>query len=79
MKVKSTEALLVTLCQLWKWFCMVRKLWKPPSRKTYENLRNWLGKYLWRSFVIVKPFFAVHGNFTYYSEAYDLMKLYLET
>ena len=25
--------ILVTLYQVWKWFCMVRKLWKPPSRK----------------------------------------------
>ena len=28
----------VTLCQLWKWFCMFRKLCKPPSRKSYQNL-----------------------------------------
>ena len=26
-----------------------------------------------------KHFFAVHSNFTYDSQAYDLMKLYLET
>ena len=31
-------------------------------------------------FVIVKPlFFSVRSNFTYDSEVYDLMKLYLET
>ena len=57
IKVISTEVILVTLCQLWKWFCMVRKLWKPSSRKTYQNLRKLQGKYLKRSFVIVKPFF----------------------
>ena len=32
--------ILVTLYQVWKWFCMVRKLWKPPSRKTYQNFWN---------------------------------------
>ena len=31
---------------------------KPTSRKTYQNLRNLKGKYLWWSFVIVKPFFC---------------------
>ena len=36
-------------------------------------------KYLWRCFVIVKPSFALHSNFTYDFEDYDLMKLYLET
>ena len=58
IKVISTKAILVTLCQLWKWFRMVRKLWKPPSRKTYQNLRKLQGKYLKRIFVIVKPFFV---------------------
>ena len=32
IKVKSTEAILVTLYRLQKWFCMVRKLWKLPFR-----------------------------------------------
>ena len=37
-------------------------------------------KYLRWSFVLVKPFFfAVQLNFTYDSEAYDLIKLYFET
>ena len=31
VKVISIEAILVTLCQLWKMFSMVRKLWKPPN------------------------------------------------
>ena len=79
IKVISIEALLVTLCQLWKWFCTVRKVWQPPSGKTYQNHRNLQGMYLWQSFVIVKPFFADHFNFTYDSEVYDLMELYLET
>ena len=57
IKAISIEAILVIFCQLWKWFCMLRKLWKPASRRTYQNLRNLEGKYLWRSFVIVKPFF----------------------
>ena len=49
IKVISVEAVLVTLYQLWKWYCMVKKLWKPPSRKNFRNLQ---GKYLWRRFVI---------------------------
>ena len=32
IKVASIEATLATLCQLWKRFGMLRKLWKPPSR-----------------------------------------------
>ena len=58
INMMSIEAKFVTLCQLWKSFCMLRKLWKPPSRKCYQNLRNLQGKYLWRSFVIIKPFFC---------------------
>ena len=57
----------------------MRKLLKPPSRKSDQNLRNLQGKYLRRSYVIVKPFFAINSNFTYDSETYDLMKLYFET
>ena len=34
IKLISIEPILVTFCQIWKWFCMVRKLWKPPSWKT---------------------------------------------
>ena len=75
IKVISTEAILVTLCQLWKWFCMLRKLWKPPSRKTYQNLR--------KIFVIAKPFFEVHSIITYDAEAYVvqnlILKLYLRS
>ena len=65
----------MTLCQPWNCFCMLRKLWKTPSRKTRQKfIRNLQGKYLWRSFVIVKVFFfTVHSNFTYDSEAYDLI------
>ena len=37
------------------------------------------GKYMWWSMVIVRPFFVVHSNFTYDSEAYDFKKLYFET
>ena len=37
IKVISVLAIFVTLCQLWKWFCMLRKLWKPPSRKGKEK------------------------------------------
>ena len=55
IKVISNEAILVSFCQLWKWFCMLRKLWKPASRKTYQYLRNLQGKHLWWSFVTVKP------------------------
>ena len=54
-KLISIQEIFVTFCQLWKWFCLLRKLWKPPSSKTYQNLRNLQGKYLWQSFVIVKP------------------------
>ena len=73
----SVEAILVTLCQLWKWFSMLRELWKPASRKTYQNLRNLQGKHMWRSFVIVKPFFLQFcSNFTHDSEFYDLMSLW---
>ena len=63
IKVISIEALLVTLYRLWKWFFTVRKDWKPPSRKTYHNLRNLQIKYLWRSFVIFKPFFCSSRSF----------------
>ena len=35
--------------------------------------------YLWQSLAIVKPFFAVHSNLTYQSEAYDLIELYFAT
>ena len=79
IKLISVEAILVTLSLLRKWFCMVRKPWKPPSRKSYQNFRNLQRKYLWWSFVIAKSFFAVQSNLTYDSEAYDLMELYLET
>ena len=58
IEVLSSQAIFVTLCQLWKWSYMLRKLWKPTSRKTYQNLRSLQRKYLWRSFVIVKPFFC---------------------
>ena len=47
----------MTFCQIWKWSCMLKKLWKPPSRITYQYLRNLQGKYLCRSFIIVKSFF----------------------
>ena len=57
---------------------MVRKLRKPPSRKTYQNFENLEGicggVSLWSN-----HFFAVHSNLTYDSETYDLMKLYFET
>ena len=56
MKLTSIQAVLVTLCQLWKWFCMLRKLWKSPSRKSYQNLRNLQGKYMWWSFENLKIF-----------------------
>ena len=59
IKVISVQAIFVTLCQLWKWFSMLRKLCKPSSRKSYQNLRKLQGKYLRRSFVIVKSFFVV--------------------
>ena len=53
---------------------------KIPSRKKYQNLRYLQGKYLWRTFVIIKPFvLAVYSNFSYDSEANDLMKPYFET
>ena len=57
----------------------MRKLLKLPSRKSDQNLRNLQGKYLRRSYVIVKPFFAINSNFTYDSETYDLMKLYIQS
>ena len=66
IKVIPVEPILVTLCQLWKWFSMLRKLWKPTSRKTYQNLKYFF-------------IFAVHNNFTYDFEAYYLMKLYFKT
>ena len=69
IKVISVPAIFVTLCQLWKWFCMLRKLWKPPSRKSYENLRNLQGKYLWQSFDIVKPFFLRFTVTLFYSNS----------
>ena len=59
IKVIPVEPILVTLCQLWKWFSMLRKLWKPTSRKTYQNLRYLQGKYLWWSFLIVKPYLLI--------------------
>ena len=59
IKVISIEAIWTTLCQLQKWFCMVRKPWNTLPKKTYQNLRNLRRTYLWGSFVIVKPFFAV--------------------
>ena len=71
--------ILVILHQVWKWVCIVTKLWKLPSRKTYKNFGNLQGRYIWRSLVIAKPFFAVRNNPTYDSEASDLMKLYFET
>ena len=52
IEVIYAEATLMPLCELWKWFCMVKKLWKPPSSKAYQNLRNLQWKYLWQSFVI---------------------------
>ena len=58
---------------------MMSKLLKLLSRKSDQNLRNLQGKYLRRSYVIVKPFFAINSNFTYDSETYDLMKLYIQS
>ena len=77
IKMITIEAILVNLCQLWKWFCLLRKLWKPPFRK---NLRNVQGKYLCRTFVTVKPFFffALLSNCAYESEAVDLTKFILK-
>ena len=46
IKVISIDAILVTLCQLLKKFCHLKKLWEPPSRKSYQNLSNLRGKYL---------------------------------
>ena len=57
----------------------VEKTLKITIQKTYQNLRNLKGKYLWRSFVVVKKFFAVHSNFSYDSKTYDLIKLCFET
>ena len=50
----------------------VGETFKATTRKTYQS--NCGGVSLKSSY-----FFAVHSNFTYDSEAYDLMKLYLET
>ena len=58
IKVLSVQARFATLCQFWKWFYMLRKLWKPLFKKTCQNLKNLQGKCLWRSFPIVKPFFC---------------------
>ena len=64
----------------------LKKLWKPPSRKSYQKSQKFAKKYWWWSFVIVKPCFflvffvcfafVVHSNFVYDSEANYLMKLY---
>ena len=68
IRFKSIEAILVTLWQLRKWFYMLWKLWKLASWKTNQNLRSLQRKYLWQSFTILKPFFAIHNNFTYNSK-----------
>ena len=36
-KVMTVKKILVTFCQLWKWFCLLRKLWKPPSRSKCQK------------------------------------------
>ena len=53
IKVILIEAILVTVCHLWKWFCMLKNLWNPPSRKPTKISE------IYSSFVIVKPFFCV--------------------
>ena len=57
---------------------MLGKLWKTPPRKIYQNLRKLQGKYRWLIFAIVEPFFMVHSNITYDSEAYDLVSSQFE-
>ena len=44
IKVISVPTTFVTLRQLRKFFYMLRKRWKPPSRKSYKNLRNFQEK-----------------------------------
>ena len=67
----------------------VRKLSKPPPRITYqiseickESIVSKIGKESIGSIGVslqLNHFFVVHSNFSYDSEAYDLIKLYLET
>ena len=52
IKVISIEAILVTLCQPWKWFAWWKIFEKHHPEKTYQNFRNLQRKCLWRSFVI---------------------------
>ena len=64
IKEISIQAIFVILCQLWKWFCMLRKPWKLPSKKIYQNPRNLQGKYLWQNLFIAKHFFFIILQFT---------------
>ena len=71
-KVVSVKAILVTYVDLKNVFTC----WENHNpEKSNQNLKNLQGNYLEWSFIIVKPFFVVHSNFTYDSEAYDFMKL----
>ena len=63
IKVMSTEALLVNLNQLWKWFCMVRKLSNHHSEKLTKASKILQEKYLRWSFVLVKCFFCSSVEF----------------
>ena len=43
IKLIEIEAILgsITVCQFWKWFCMLRKLWKRPSRNLSTSQKFW--------------------------------------
>ena len=62
IKVISIQVIFVTLCQLWKWFCIclkmvVKKTLKTIIQKKSPKSQKFARKYLWRSSVIVKLFF----------------------
>ena len=73
----SIEAILVIFMSNLKMVLHSENTSKSTIQKNLQ--RNLQRKFLWWSFVIVKPFIAVHSNFTYDSEAHDLIKLYFDT
>ena len=55
IKVMSIKAILVILCQLWKWFCLLKKNFENQHPEKLIKISEICEENMWQSFVIVKP------------------------
>ena len=46
---------MILLLMLKMFLSAVINVWKTQSRRTFKTLKSFQGKYLWRSFFLVKP------------------------